>query len=92
MARVKTKAGTTLTPAEVDALADEAERGYDLARAAPERTGPGRPSLGEGEGESPRITYRVAPALLAAAERRAKAEGRTLSELAREALRRYLAG
>ena len=90
MARVKTTSGTALTRAEEDRLADEAERGYDLARATPDRTGPGRPSLGEGE--SPRITYRVAPALLAAAERRAKAEGRTLSELAREALRRYLAG
>ena len=90
MARVKTKAGTALARAEVDRLADEAERGYDLTRATPERIGPGRPSLDAGV--SPRIAYRVAPALLAEAERRAKAEGRTLSELAREALRRYLAG
>lgn len=90
MADVKTKRGRRLTRAETDRLADEAERGYDLSQASPERVGPGRPSLAEGE--SPRINYRVPPTLLAAAERRAKEEGRSLSDLARDALRRYLAG
>ena len=79
-----------LTARVVEELADEAERGYDLDTATPVRLGPGRPSLGSGE--SPRITYRVAPELLASAEKRAKAEGRTLSDLARDALERYLGG
>jgi hypothetical protein len=90
MARVKTKRGRPLMREEVNRLADEAERGYDLSRATSERVGPGRPSLAEGE--SPRISYRVAPGLLTDAQLRAKEEGRSLSELAREALERYLAG
>ncbi len=89
MADLKTPGGTKLTKDEVDRLAEEAERGYDLSRAKREPVGPGRPSLAEGE--SPRISYRVAPSLFKAAQRKAKAEGRTLSEIAREALQRYLA-
>lgn len=88
MARVKTKSGRKLTKRDVELLAHEAERGYDLSEATRERRRPGRPSLSEGE--SPRISYRVAPALIVQARKRAKAEGRTLSDLAREALQRYL--
>lgn len=90
MADLKTKAGTKLTSDETSRLAEEAEEGYDLSQAKREPVGPGRPSLAEGE--SPRISYRVAPAVFAAARRQASAEGRTLSEIAREALERYLAG
>ncbi len=90
MARLKTKAGTKLTKDALERLTDEAERGYDLSRAARRPVHPGRPSLAEGE--SPRISYRVPGSLFAKAERRAQAEGRTLSDLARDALRRYLAG
>ena len=89
MTDLKTKKGTKLTKGAVERLTKEAEKGYDLSQAKPERVRPGRPSLSEGE--SPRISYRVAPALFAAAEKKAKAEGRTLSEIAREALKRYLA-
>ena len=89
MADLRTKKGTKLSKAVVDSLASEAEAGYDLSKAKRERVGPGRPSLAEGE--SPRISYRVAPALFDRAKKKAKAEGRTVSEVAREALQKYLA-
>ena len=89
MANLKTKAGNELTEERLKQFADEAQLGYDLSTAKRVRARPGRPSLAEGE--SPRISYRVPASLFDAAASRAKAEGRTLSELAREALRRYLA-
>ena len=90
MADLTTKGGTKLTERKLRRLEEEAERGFDLATAQRPRVGPGRPSLAEGE--SPRISYRVPPAVFAAARNRAKAEGRSLSEIAREALERYLTG
>ena len=89
MADLNTKKGTKLSKTAIDELASEAEAGYDLSKAKRQRVGPGRPSLAEGE--SPRISYRVAPALFDRAKKKAKAEGRTVSEIAREALQRYLA-
>jgi hypothetical protein len=89
MAELKTTTGTKLSKAAVDKLASEAEAGYDLSKAKRQRIGPGRPSLAEGE--SPRISYRVAPALFDRAKKKAKAEGRTVSEVAREALQKYVA-
>lgn len=87
MARVKTKSGKTLTLGDIEALADEAEAGYDLRSVKGEPI-PGRPSLGKGV--SPRISYRVPERLYAKAKARAKAERRTVSEVAREALERYI--
>ena len=49
---------------------------------------PGRPSLERGE--SPRISYRVARDLYERTKAKAKAERRTISEIAREALERYV--
>ena len=89
MARVKTKSGKVLTRKDIEALADEAEAGYDLQKWKGELV-PGRPSLGKGI--SPRISYRVPERLYSKAKARAKAEGRTISELAREALDRYVSG
>lgn len=86
MADLKSKKGTKLSKAAVDRLASEAEAGYDLSKAKRQRVG--RPSLAEGE--SPRISYRVAPALFDRAKKKAKSEGRTVSEVAREALQRYV--
>lgn len=83
----RTKAGSEITSEIADALAAEAERGYDLSRAKPRRVG--RPSLG-GSGTSPRVTFRATPQLYRAAQRRAKKEGRTISDLAREAVARYV--
>ncbi len=89
MADLKSKKGMKLSKAAVDNLAAEAEAGYDLSKAKRQRVGPGRPSLAEGE--SPRISYRVAPALFDRTKKKAKAEGRTVSEVAREALQKYVA-
>lgn len=83
----RTKSGDEITPEIADALAVEAERGYDLSKA--KRQGVGRPSLA-GVGPSPRLSFRTAPALYRAAQRRAKEEGRSVSDLAREALARYV--
>lgn len=89
MATLKTKKGTKLTKAVLDKMVKEAEKGYDLSKAKRIYVGPGRPSLAQGK--SPRISYRVAPALFKDAKEKAKSEGRTVSEVAREALQRYVA-
>lgn len=56
-----------------------------------EKTGRGRPSLTGKAKPSPQVTFRLPPALRAKVEARAKREGRRVSEVAREALERYLA-
>ncbi len=89
MARVKTRSGKTLTRKDIEALADEAEAGYDLRKVKGEPV-PGRPSLGKGV--SPRISFRVPDRLYAKARARAKKEGRSVSEIARDALERYVPG
>lgn len=83
----RTQSGAEITPQIADGLADEAEHGYDLSKARRRRVG--RPSLSE-RGESPRVSFRATPDLYRAAQRRAKREGRTLSDLAREAVARYV--
>lgn len=94
MAKVKkdeqewiSKSGTVITEEIAEDLAQEAERGYDLDRL--KRRFVGRPSLGE-SGVSPRVSFRASPVLYDAAWKRADKEGRSLSDLAREALERYL--
>ncbi len=88
MANLKTKTGTRLTRRRVQDLAAEAQRGYDLSRAQRERVRGGRPSLGEGV--SPQISYRVGESLYANARAKAKAQGRTVSQVARQALEEYI--
>ncbi|MEZ5077594.1 MAG: hypothetical protein R2725_09140 [Solirubrobacterales bacterium] len=83
----KTKVGTEITPDVADALAAEAERGYDLSKAKRRRVG--RPSLA-GSGVSPRLGFRTTPDLYRAAQKRAKEEGRSVSDLAREAVARFV--
>ena len=51
----------------------------------------GRPSLARGAVHSPQITFRLTEAARDKAVERAAAEGRTVSDLARDALERYLA-
>jgi hypothetical protein len=82
----KTESGTEITPEIADALAAEAERGYDLSKARRVRVG--RPSLATGT--SPRLSFRVSAELLRVAQRRAGEEGRSVSDLAREAVARYV--
>jgi hypothetical protein len=83
---LRTKSGHALTAEEVDGLAAEAEAGYDLSRAS--RQYVGRPSLDTGV--SPRVSFRMAQGLYEAARARAKREGRSVSQIAREAMERYI--
>ncbi|MHB8574813.1 MAG: CopG family transcriptional regulator [Dehalococcoidia bacterium] len=85
----RTAAGQVLTEADIEALAAEAEAGYDLSKGTVVYVGRGgRPSLGAGV--SPRIGFRTSRALYAAAVARAAQEGRTVSELARAAIAQYV--
>jgi hypothetical protein len=87
MTKIRTAAGDELSEEDIEALADEAERGYDLDKAI--RVTVGRPSLGA-EGVSPRIQVRVDPTLATALRARARREKRSVSDIARTALREYL--
>jgi hypothetical protein len=87
MTKIRTVAGDELSEEDIEALADEAERGYDLDKAI--RVTVGRPSLGA-EGVSPRIQVRVDPTLATALRARARREKRSVSDIARTALREYL--
>ncbi len=80
------KDGKPLTEEIAQELADEAERGYDLSRGRHV----GRKSLSGGSGHSPRINLRMTQELHERAQARARREGKSLSQLAREALERYV--
>lgn len=82
----RTASGKVLTDADVEALADEAERGYDVEALKTRRRG--RPMLGTAPAEV--VPVRLDPSLKDAVEARAAAEHTTTSEVIREALRRYL--
>ncbi len=84
---MRTRSETKLTKKVIEALAEEAERGYDLTQS--KRVAFGRPSLGN-MGVSPRVQVRVDPELAEALKARAKKEHRSVSEIARTALREYL--
>jgi len=81
MATLRTRDGTELTDELIEALADE-------TKARRERVG--RPALG-GAGTSPRVQIRVDPKLASALKARARREKRTVSDIARTALREYVA-
>jgi hypothetical protein len=81
----KTKTGKVLTDSDIEALADEAERGYDIEDL---RRRPGRPSLGDGPSEV--VPVRLDPAMKAAVEAKAAADATSTSEVIREAIRRFL--
>src|SRR6266700_1704193 len=83
-----TKSGHRLTEADVERLADEAERGFDLSKWVHRR---GRPPLEEGRDEpSPRIAVRVPGSLHRRVTSQAAAEGRSVSEVVRDLLERYV--
>jgi predicted HicB family RNase H-like nuclease len=67
-------------------------RAKRIAEEVLERAGRGRPSLGGGRARSPQVSFRAPAELRAKAEERAAREGKTVSQLAREALERLLAG
>jgi CRISPR-associated endonuclease/helicase Cas3 len=87
MTEFETADGDVLTDEIIEELAEEAERGYDLSKAT--KVTYGRPSLGAG-GVSPRVQIRVDPDLADALKARAKQEHRSVSEIARTALREYV--
>lgn len=83
-----TRSGTVITEEIAEQMAEEFEReGFDPSKV--ERRYVGRPSLGPA-GHSPRVSFRVPPDLYKAAWARADKEGRSLSDLAREAFNRYM--
>lgn len=89
MAGVRTKKGKLLTKGRLDELVADAERGCDLSKGVREQVN-GRPALGGGTGVSPRIAFRAQRETYEAAQARALAEGRSLSELGRAAMEHYL--
>jgi uncharacterized protein (DUF4415 family) len=82
----KTKTGRILSDAEIEALADEAEHGYEVEELKQRRRG--RPLLGSAPAEV--VPVRLDPDLKRAVEARAEADHTTLSEVIREALRQFL--
>lgn len=82
----KTRTGRVLTDADVDAMAEDAERGYDPAVLKTRRRG--RPMLGSAPLEV--VPVRLDPDLRQAVEERAATEHTTTSEIIRLALRQFL--
>jgi hypothetical protein len=84
---VQTKSGRVLTDADLADLAAKAEVGFDPSRWTQRR---GRPSLGGTPGErSPRIATRISEEVRAKVIARAKAEGKSVSQVQRELLEDY---
>ena len=82
----KTKTGRVLTDADIEAMADEAERDFDVEKLKVRRRG--RPMLGNAPSEV--VPVRLDPDLRRAVEAWAEADETTASEIIREALRRFL--
>ena len=85
---LRTKSGEVLTDADIERLAEEAEAGYDLSLA---RWIPFEGSASD-NGVSPRVSVRLSEQLFEEARDRAAREGRSLSDLVREAIERYMRG
>lgn len=83
-----TRSGTVITEELAEQWAEEFEKNPPDPSTL-ERRYVGRPSLGPA-GHSPRVSFRVPPDLYKAAWARADKEGRSLSDLAREAFNRYM--
>ena len=86
------KDGVELTSALEKKSGAEAERGYDLSRARRVFLRPGRPAKGDPGGESPRVAFRIPPAIYDEAKGRAADEGVSLSVVVRELVAAYAAG
>ena len=82
----RSKSGVPITDDLAEQLADEAEAGYELTPS--KRVG--RKSLAGADGISPRVNFRMTAELQARAQARAEKEGKTISEIAREALEQYV--
>jgi uncharacterized protein (DUF4415 family) len=82
------KSGRAIIDADVQRLADEAERGYDADALIARRGKRGRPALGSAPAGVESV--RLDPELRDQLTERAKADGTTPSEVIRQALRNYL--
>ena len=82
---LSTVRGHPLTDADIQAMADEAERGYDPAKMRPRG---GRPPMGSAAATV--VPVRLDPELLNAVEARAAADHTTTSDVIRAALRNYV--
>ena len=83
--RYRLKGGRVLTEADLNALADEAERGYDPARIGRR---PGRPRMGSAPAVV--VPVRLQSELSEMVKRRAAAERTSVSDLVRHAVALYL--
>lgn len=83
-----TRSGRPITDADVQRLAEEAERGYDVDALVARRNKRGRPALGSAPASVESV--RLDPELRDQLAARAQADGTTLSEVIRQALRDYL--
>lgn len=82
----RTRSGMPITEELIEELARKAEEGFDVDEIIRRRGG--RPPMGAGAATVESV--RLEPELRDALRERAEREGRTNSELIREALRRYL--
>jgi len=82
----KTKSGRPITDELIAELAGEAEAGYDVDEMLRRRGG--RPPMGSSAASVESV--RLDPELSEALRQQAKKEGRTNSDVIREALRKYL--
>ena len=82
----QTRSGEPITDALVDELAAKAEAGFDVEEILRRRGG--RPTMGSSAASVESV--RLDPELSDALRERAEQEGRTNSDLIRDALRRYL--
>lgn len=86
--RVMTRSGQMLTDEIAERLADEIESDRDVRWAR--RRPVGRPSL-NGDGITPKVSFRIPTALYEELQVRANRDHRTVSDLTREALAKFLA-
>jgi hypothetical protein len=82
----RTKSGLPITDELLEKLTAEAEEGFDVDEILRRRGG--RPAMGSAAASVESV--RLDPELSKALHERAEEEGRTNSELIRDALRRYL--
>ena len=94
-APLRTRSGIVLDDKKVEELVreiedDATEWSEPLPKSQWPVRGRGRPSLTGESQHSPRVTFRLDPEVREKAAERAEREGKTVSELAREALKQYL--
>jgi predicted HicB family RNase H-like nuclease len=82
------KSGEPITDESIKAFALEAENGYSEEKLLTARRGRGRPRLGVGKKSVESV--RLGPSLKSEAEQRALADGISVSEVIRRALKQYL--